>query len=510
MSATKNQSTDTSNKSSDASPNPDSRHKRLISHPLLWSSIGVTQTLLTAGIVFGWASLLPVLRDEGVDHTPQEFTRIFTCGAVGNYISTLAFGVVLDHYGPRSTAILASILFSIGCILCCYNDSYTMLLVGFGLVGFSGPGIQMPTLHLANLFAGEAREGGSGGGAVYMSAQAAAFDGGTAVFALVRMVHQQYSVKTSTFFLLYLAIPLWVFLTALFVWPDDALTNPSSQKESLESKAVTENKSPYIGPASPYLSPGMARLREVKNDTSALYDAPLSVILRHSSFWTLAIWVSVHILKLNFVVATINDQLDGVVNEDEVESLIGIFGAMLPFGFVILPVVAWLLQNSAQWAFQLANTVGLVYGVVLVYFPSNAWLLKYFVFPAVATSRQMVYSTIFHQIGVSFGFANYGVLLGLTNIMVSAFSLVQNPLVNWSEIQGDYTSANTILLLMTLPLFAAGLLGDPNEKKNKQKSFSNISKGSTTTNHLVTDEETPLFSRTTTSNKARSNSEIFL
>jgi MFS family permease len=507
MSMTNNRPTDTSTKSSDASSRYNSRHKRLTSNPIFWSSIGVTQTLLTAGIVFGWASLLPVLRDEGVDHTPQEFARIFTCGAVGNYVSTLAFGLILDHYGPRSTAILASLMFSVGCILCCQNDSFTSLLVGFGLVGFSGPGIQMPTLHLANLFGGEAREGGSGGGAIYMSAQAAAFDGGTAVFAIVRMAHQHYSLKTSTFFLLYLIIPLWVLLTALFVWPDDVIADSSLREESLlATKTETETKSPYIGPGSPYLSPGMIRLREIDKKNNSLYDAPLSVVLRHSSFWTLAIWVSIHILKLNFVVATINDQLDDVVNADEAESLIGMFGAMLPFGFVILPVVAWFLQNSAQWAFQLANIVGLVYGVILVYFSSNSWLLKCFVFPAVATSRQMVYSTIFHQIGVTFGFANYGVLLGLTNILVSAFSLIQNPLVNWSEIQGDYTSANTILLLMTLPLFAAGLLTDPSNQKTTQKSFSNHSKGST---NLVMDEETPLFSKTR-NNKARSNSESFL
>mmetsp|Transcript_10834 Transcript_10834/g.20267 ORF Transcript_10834/g.20267 Transcript_10834/m.20267 type:complete len:513 (+) Transcript_10834:163-1701(+) len=512
MPGTTSRPDDTATKSSDASTsNISQRHKRLTSSPLFWSSIGVTQTLLTAGIVFGWASLLPVLRDEGVEHTPQEFARIFTGGAVGNYVSTLAFGVILDHYGPRSTAIVASLLFSVGCIMCCHQDSFTSLLVGFGLIGFSGPGIQMPTLHLANLFLGEAREGGSGGGAIYMSAQAAAFDGGTAVFAIVRMAHQRYNMKTSTFFLIYLVIPLWVLLTALFYWPDDVLPN-QSQEETLSKTTTsrTGRNSPYIGPGSPYLSPGMIRLREVNKKNASLYDAPLSVVLRHSSFWTLAIWVSIHILKLNFVVATINDQLEDVVSSDEAESLIGIFGAMLPFGFVVLPFVAWCLQNSAQWAFQVANTVGLVYGVILVYFSSNSWLLKCIVFPAVATSRQMVYSTIFHQIGVTFGFANYGVLLGLTNILVSSFSLIQNPLVNWSEIHGNYTNANTILLLMTLPLFAAGLLADPNQKNTVQnKSFSSSSKGGS--NNLATDEETPLFTRIDSQHyRTRSKSEIFL
>lgn len=36
----------------------------------------------------------------------------------GNYMSTLFFGTTLDRYGPRMTAILASILFSLGLVLC--------------------------------------------------------------------------------------------------------------------------------------------------------------------------------------------------------------------------------------------------------------------------------------------------------------------------------------------------------------------------------------------------------
>lgn len=501
-----------------ANVNNFSAQQRLTSNPIFWSIIGVTQTLLTAGIVFGWASLLPVLRDEGIDYAPEEFSRIFTCGAVGNYVSTLIFGLILDHYGPRWTAIVASVLFSVGCVLFHNHNSYYSLLFGFGLLGFSGPGIQMPTLHLANLFSNAADSDTSAvndssssttnindedvstdgsGGAIYMSAQAAAFDGGTAVFALVRFAYQKYQLKTSTFFILYLIIPLWVLMTALYAWPDAVIENPSAPNSNATTEDRPSSNSPYYGPGSPYLTPkvnSMQRRHSKKQDNTSLYDAPLGVVLKHSSFWMLALWVSVHILKLNFVVATINDQLNDAVNIDDAQTLIGTFGAILPFGFVILPVIAWLLQKSTLWAFQLTNIFGLVYGLILVYFASIPWLLKWVVFPVIATSRQMVYSTIFHQIGVTFGFVNYGVLLGLTNILVSAFSIIQNPLVTWSENLGDYKSANTVLLLMTLPLFAAGLVvtdSSSSMRQNSQKSFSHKSSSS----NVDADEETPLLLR---------------
>lgn len=439
------------------------RHEILKASPTFWAVVGVIQTLLTAGIVFGWASLLPVLRLEGVDHTPQQFTQIFTCGAVGNYLSTLLFGVTLDRFGPKVTAILASLLFSLGLILCSFQESFSCLSIGFGLLGFAGPGIQMPTLHFANLFS-------SAGAALYMSSQAAAFDGGTIVFAIVRFLYQAESFSTSYFFRLFLIVPGSVLLTAIFVWPDEVLDSP---QQTVEEELEAKHKSPYLGPASsPYLSPRIVQTTstnkniDARNVKKSLVDAPLNVVLKHPSFWALAIWVSIHILKLNFVVATINDQLNISVDPGTKSALIDLFGAMLPFGFVALPLVAWLLNKSAFWVIQIANVVGLAYGAILVWFPSSPVLMSLIVFPAVATSRQMVYSTVFHQIGALFGFANYGVLLGSTNILVSVVSAIQNPLVNLSERLGDYTSANTLLLFLTIPLFFVGLMQTSDSKKS--------------------------------------------
>ena len=109
---------------------------------------------------------------------------------------------------------------------------------------------------------------------------------------------------------------------------------------------------------------------------SPLRDQPVSVILSHPPFYCLAAWVAIHILKLNFVVATINDQLDqqleaGALPESQVDTLISLFGAMLPFGFVVLPIVAYLLNRSVMFCFQVATTVGVLYGAVLAFCPNQ-------------------------------------------------------------------------------------------------------------------------------------------
>jgi hypothetical protein len=168
--------------------------------------------------------------------------------------------------------------------------------------------------------------------------------------------------------------------------------------------------------------------------------------------------VAIHILKLNVIVASIDDQLDHAFpdtqeGDDTVTMLINVFATMLPFGFVNIPLVAHLLENDTGMAFQLANVVGVLYGGVTAFFPANKWLQIFITFVAVTSSRQLVYSTVFHQIGALFGFANYGVLLGVVNLLVSIMSFTLNPMVAYAEGVGSYFVPNMILLVATLPLF---------------------------------------------------------
>lgn len=464
-------------------------HDRLRKNPTLWGTVGITQTLLTSGVIFGWASLLPVIKMETSSspvYTPEQFSLIFTMGGIGNYMTTLIFGIVLDNLGPRKVGMIASVLFSIGLVLCSFVKNYYCFSVGFFLLGFAGPGIQMPTLHLANLF--PSKTGGTG--AFYMSAQAAAFDGGTAIFALFRLVYQMTdgSFTVSNFFLMYNIVPVWCFLTSMFVWPDEILETPdiSSGTDDVNNlidgintamvDADADEAEEYVGAGSPYLSSkSRSSIRasiqqSIRTPPSVrrnlLLNAPLSVILKHPSFWALATWAGIHILKLNFIVATINDQLEKNVPIDVKDHLIDILGAMLPFGFVALPLVASILDREPFYAFELANVIGVLYGTALAFYPGSSLLQCFIVFPSVACSRQLVYSTLFHQVGASFGFANYGVLLGLINVMVSAFSTIQTPLVQLSESNGSYYLANLLLLIVTFPLLFTVLFSDPNKGPN--------------------------------------------
>jgi len=304
----------------------------------------------------------------------------------------LPFGVILDKYGPKKTGIIASILFAVGVWLCSLAHVSTPCLdIGFALMGFAGPAVQLPVLHLARLFPGDAVEGGSGGAALFMSAQAGAFDGGTIVFCIFSLVSSFFpEIPLKTLFRFYLAVPAFTLATAILYWPNTILPDPmeetttttNSSDKSVVGGKPRKRSSSYSSAGSPYVSPTtillQAKLRNEPWDQkkSSLRDQPLAVILSRPPFFCLATWVGIHILKLNFVVATINDQLmvqlqADKLPEEQADALIQIFGAMLPFGFVVLPMVAYLLNKSVMICFQVATTVGVIYGAVLAFCPSQ-------------------------------------------------------------------------------------------------------------------------------------------
>ena len=136
---------------------PDSVGRRV----LLLLVAGV-HVFFTAGVVFGWASLAEVLAAEGAlcgadgDCSGQAaaFALVFTLGTVGNYTSNLPFGLLLDRCGPQRCCVVASLVQLAGALVLVARGALGdgALYMGFFMLGFGGPGIQMATFHMAQLF----------------------------------------------------------------------------------------------------------------------------------------------------------------------------------------------------------------------------------------------------------------------------------------------------------------------------------------------------------------------
>ena len=409
-------------------------------------SVGLSQTMLCAGVVFGWSALESVFIKEGVFSSKTSmYTAVFTYGTIGNYLSNLPCGWILDRYGPMKTGLVASGGFALGVFLCSIATvSQDALPFGYLLLGFFGPCVQLPTLHLACLFPKNS--------AAVMSMQAAAFDSGSVVFYLTKIAYK-YGMNSMVFFRLYLLVPAYILVTSLACWPGVTMDNDTDDQDDGTNKPPSSESiesTPLLGSQGAPPTDENSWKSWFRPSTKNLNGVGLEQILSSTEFCFLAVFTALHILKLNFVIATIDQQMDTLLPNDAVQ-LIWNFGWMLPLGFLIMPVSSYLLQHKGVWAFQLANVFGVIYGLTINV--ANKHVQLFVTFPLVALSRQLVYGCVFFTISKVFGYKHFGVTLGVANLAVSVVGLLQYPVALAAGSVNEWTVANTVLALIGVPLF---------------------------------------------------------
>ena len=115
--------------------------------------------------------------------------------------------MLLDTKGPKITGMVSSACYFVAFACAargCTYASPTFLALGIFGIGFVGPALQLPTLGLGCLF--------SDGGTISMSVQAAAYDGGTFVFAAARELYFDYGVPSGTFLTYFMLVPVFTFV----------------------------------------------------------------------------------------------------------------------------------------------------------------------------------------------------------------------------------------------------------------------------------------------------------
>jgi len=414
--------------------------------------LGIVHVLLTSGVVFGWQAILAVfvaddiygnLCEENEEHPCNsqinKLNLVYTCSIIANYMSNIFLGVLLDKTNPRTTGVISSLIIAAGSMSVWYSNSDAYLLAGFILIGFGGPGIQMATFHQIEYLKDHSE--------FLFSCSAAAFDGGTMVLFLGKILYPVVPVKT--FFLYYTAVPAMTLLSSLFIW-DSA--NPDDRKEK---------EKPF------------ERFESTLLDPNSQKGLSLKEIITSQRYIFLVLLVSIHIMRLNFVIGVATLQVEDEFTYNQADTLITGLSTFLPFGFVVLPLVAYLLglENEAV-VFQTINIIGIAYGIGFVFIN---WYYLWVCFLLVAISRQFVYSVVFAKLQLWFGWKHYGTILGISNVVVAAFGTGQYLLV-WLHTQYDWSfgSLHFIGMVMVCPLIVwAQLFSIKRQQKFNHFTFHN-------------------------------------
>ncbi|GMM36296.1 Fmp42 protein [Saccharomycopsis crataegensis] len=362
---------------------------------------------------------------------------IFTVCAVVTNICALPIGYLLDNYGPKLCGLVGSIFIFIGTIIIVNSRSiisFDPFLTGFAFVALGGPFTFISSFHLSNAFPKNS--------GLILALLTGAFDASSSVFLIYSFLNsylssESYNFSIASFFKLYIAIPLFIFLVQIFLMPKESYQADVSgtaavseeapnaveaiQHEINENSALLPNK-----PANRRRSSLSSITRvpitreEVEEETvtsggifGILHGQSLKQQFSSNWFWIIAIFTTVQMLRLNYFISTVNSQYTYLFgSHEEATKLNKIFDIALPLGgLVSIPFVGYILDTHSTLFVVSALSFLSVFLGVLGFIPKVFYIgvLNVLLFVAY---RPFFYTTISDVAGKVFGFETFGIIYG--------------------------------------------------------------------------------------------------
>ncbi|KAI0973025.1 amino acid transporter [Xylaria arbuscula] len=426
-------------------------------------AFGATMCCLASGIVFGFASLKPILIAEGVygelcnvEHhdgnplakipCPEQDMRLnlfFAAASVTANISALFAGYTLDHYGRRTCYVIAAVVIAAGSVLLGYAfaipefDGYIM---GNIMLAIGGTFLFVPSFRLANAFPKYS--------GLIVAIITGCFDASAAVLLLYQFAWEATngSFEPNQFFFAYTIVPVILLIGEFTLMPRDAYQTTPDLEHKIEKAAdatrdihdsdqdvesPTELHRMRASRADRRLSK-LGQIEDVLGDADereeraqkneeiqltsgvwgVLHGLPAHRQMMTAWFVLILLLTVIQMLKMNNFISTIWSQYRYLLQSDEhAETITKFFGVALPLGGIITtPFIGLLLNNLSVTAI-----IGVLTGLITVIGILNclpflsagyATVVFFVIF------RPLYYSAMSDYATKVFGFATFGRLYG--------------------------------------------------------------------------------------------------
>ncbi|KAF7513933.1 hypothetical protein GJ744_006547 [Endocarpon pusillum] len=486
---------------------------------LLQCAIAVLYCLLSAGVVFGYAAIKPVLIDEGVyselcskdeiedGTTPcygQEIrlNLMFTIAAVSTNVCALPVGTILDRYGPRACGIIGSILLAIGSALFAFGrdlpfDSHTS---GYLFLALGGPFVFISSFQLSNCF--PAHSG------LVLALLTGAFDSSSALFLIFRLIFEGTGgrVTTRELFLIYLIVPIFIFVAQLTIMPsqsyktvgeivklaEDEVNAPTPDDSSVTNNAEAERRrsehrmrrDSVISEINSLLETSTnskrAKREDKKNKRSgvwgALHGYSAFEQIKTPWFWLITMFTVIQMTRINYFVATVRPQYRYLLHSDEEAKTVNqIFDVLLPLGGVLsIPFIGSILDRTST-PFALASLVVTatligILGVIPKMWAAIANICLFVIY------RPFYYTAVSDYSAKVFGFQTFGKVYGLIICLAGLFNFIQSPLdaLTHKAFHNNPLPVNLILMGVAIVVGVALVIYVYSKSRNIQRQFLEV------------------------------------
>lgn len=442
---------------------------------------GLVECLCFAGAVFGWASMVFVLKSEGyfsslcVNTTTangtevldcsgqdEQFSLVFTIASFMNNFLTLPNGFLFDRFGTTVARLFAICLYTTGSLMVAFSTSAlsNLLFPALSLLAVGGILLLVTNLQVGNLF-GSRRS-------TIITLYNGAFDSSAALFFIVKVLYEK-GISLHSCFMFLSACSVVHLLRTFFLLPRTFIPYPVPDHytyglgcgESRISEHVAANSD--AGSATEEMLSKNAPAKQEKSFRECL--------LSRLFFWHLA-WLSVMQLRHYMFIGTLNPMLhlltegeptlvSRYTNAFAITQLCGVLCA--PWNGLIMDRHKGRARATGESDYEadlrasvLSLSLTALQCLLFSICASTLYLpLQYLTFILQVLNRSFLYGGNAAFISVAFPPYHFGKLYGLIMALSAVFSLLQYPcfaLVK-GPLGGDPLYVNIGLTLLSLVAF---------------------------------------------------------
>ncbi|KAG8014943.1 Solute carrier family 43 member 3, partial [Nibea albiflora] len=203
---------------------------------------GMLECLCFAGVVFGFASLMFVLKEDGYfsylcatvpgtngtltitdcSGQDEQFSLVFTIASFLNNFLSLVNGYLFDRFGTLVTRLMAICLYTTGTLLVAFSSAALseLLFPALSCIAVGGILLLLTNMQVGNLFAAHR--------STVITLYNGAFDSSAAVFLLIKVLHEQ-GVSLRSSFLVLSSCSIIHLLRTLLLMPRTHIPYPLPQ-----------------------------------------------------------------------------------------------------------------------------------------------------------------------------------------------------------------------------------------------------------------------------------------
>ncbi|KAI1504365.1 major facilitator superfamily domain-containing protein [Biscogniauxia marginata] len=463
---------------------------------VLQIAVTVFYCFLSAGVVFGYAALKPVLKQEGayqdicngVDTCVEiHLNLMFTVAAVATNVAALPVGAILDHFGPRVCGILGALFLTIGSLFMAFAQSMPIdgFLLGYLFLALGGPFTYISSFQLSNAFPQHS--------GLILALLTGAFDASSALFLVYRLIFQNTggSFGYHKFFLAYLIVPLIILILQLTVLPKQSYKTvgemindigaPVSSDSSVSSNVIDaedqidehsallreerreerrEQRENIVQGIQELLGSDSAdkkaRREESKNENSGVWGVmhanTASEQIRSPWFVLICLFTVVQMTRINYFVATIRPQYQAIFHsKSKAIEINNFFDLALPIGGIIsIPFIGVILDHTNTVTVlvtlvSVATTIGIL-GILPYEWAAYTNICLFVLY------RPFYYTAVSDYSAKVFGFRTFGTVYGTIICLSGLLNFSQSGLdfLFHETFRGNPVPVNIMLLSLGL------------------------------------------------------------